>query len=819
MATLHQDLRYAIRRMKDAPGFTAAAIATLALGLGLNSTVLSLAHAIFLKPLPLPDASRLVLVDQTSATRPPDFAFPLSFPDYLHYRDHARSFEGLAAHYATSPMHVSTSDGGFGLLGSVVTANYFAALRLQPAAGRFFTTEEDRVPGRDPVAVISHQLWRARFNGDTRILGGKIRINGTDFTVVGIVPEQFRGVLRGIDPVDVWIPTAMFEVGYRFCDGFSRSCRVVNLVGRLADGRTLQDAQTEMSLLAHQLETTFPETNKGRGVVVRPARGIRIDEQMRNRPVVGLMAAAAALVLLVSSANVAGLLLARGLRRRKEIAIRLALGASRPRLVRQLLVESGVLAIAGGVSGLIVAIWATDLAGRFVAGAGPGTTSYYTLSLDLRVLAAGFAIALVTGLATGIAPALQSTRTDAVPALKDESAGTGSRRTPLREGLIVLQVAVSVLLLAASGLVVRSFLTVQRGPGFDPDAIVVARLRPSLLGYSAERAWAFQREVIRRLEAIPGVIAASPANNPPLPGWGRGLAPIQIAGDSGDPSAAFRVMTTTVGPRYFLTVGVPLVEGRDFDDRDRVDGPPVVIVNEAAARHFWPSGGAAGNVVTLGGKRVEIVGVVKNFQYVRAFEQPEPIAYFDFWQQDTADNWSKDSRTHVRVAGNAAAMLPQIRRAIAAVDADVAVSEFQTIGARLDASFPELSAARAFLVTFAVLTLALSAIGLYAALAFAVGQQTREIAVRMALGAARMDVGRLVLRRGVAIVAIGAAAGLAAGAAAGPLLANLLYGVSARDPLTLLAGPSILGLVALLAMWLPARRAMALDPMTALRSE
>ena len=819
MTITGQDLHYAIRSMKQTPGFTVAAIATLALGLGVNSAVLSLAEAIFLKPLPLPEASRLVLVDQTLPLRPPIYAFPLSYPDYLYYRDHARTFEGLAAHYATSPLHVSTSDGGFGVLGSVVTANYFSVLRVRPAMGRFFTDEEDRTPGKNPVAILSHHLWASRYGADGQILGAIVRINGTDFTVVGIAPDGFRGILRGFDPVDVWIPTAMFKVGYRYCDGFARDCRIVGLVGRLADGTTMQDAQTEMTLLARQLATTFPDTNKGRGVVVRPARGVRVDEQVTHRPLVALLAAGAALVLTVASANVAGLLLARGLRRRKEIAIRLALGASRARLIRQLIVESTVLALAGGIAGLMVAVWSTDVARGFFGITAQGGAAYLDLSLDLRVLGAGFAMALATGVITGVAPALRATRTGALPALKDDTAGAGSRRTRLREGLIVVQVAVSVLLLAASGLVVRSFLMVHRGPGFDPDALVVLRLRPSLIGYTAERAWRFQREVIRRLETIPGVVAASPANNPPLPRWGMGSAPMQSAGDTSDPSDAFRVATTNVGPRYFKTLGVPLVEGREFDDRDRADGPRVAIVNETLARHFWPAGHAAGSLVMIGRMRVEIIGVVKNFQYLSAFEQPEPIAYFNFWQQDTAENWSHDSRTHVRVAGDAAAMLPQIQRTIAAIDADVPVSEAAALGTRLDSAFSDVRAARTFLVTFGALALVLSTIGLYAALAFAVGQRTREIAIRMALGAGRIDIGRLVLQRGAAIVSLGVAAGLVASAIAGPLLARLLYGVNPRDPLTLLAGPSVLALVALLAIWLPARRAMAMDPMEALRSE
>jgi predicted permease len=581
----------------------------------------------------------------------------------------------------------------------------------------------------------------------------------------------------------------------------------------------MKDAQTEMTLLARQLEAAFPATNTGRGVVVRPARGVRVDEQTRNQSTVALMAAGAALVLLVASANVAGLLLARGLQRRKEIAIRLALGASRARLVRQLLVESTLLALAGAAAGLIVAIWSTDFVRGIFGTTELGGDRYFDLSLDPRVLATGLGIALVTGLATGLAPALQSTRTGQLPALKDDSAGSGSRRTRLREGLIVMQVAVSVLLLATSGLVVRSFLTVQHGPGFDPNTIVTLRLRPSLVGYTAERSWAFQREVIRRLESIPGVVTASPASIPPLPRWGMGRASIQLAGDTSDAASAFEAATTFVGPRYFKTLNVPLVEGREFDEPDRPDGPPVAIVNEALAQHFWPRGGAAGTVVTMSGKPVQIVGVVKNAQFLSIFEQPQPIAYLNFWQQDTRQNWSHDSRTQVRVAGSAAAMVPQIRRAIAAVDPDVPISEAVPLAAKLDSTFAEVRAARIFLVKFGSLALVLSTIGLYAALAFAVSQRTREIAIRMALGAARIDVGRLVLKRGTAIVTFGVVIGIAAAAMAGPFLAHLLYGVCPGDPLTLLAGPSILAIVALLAIWLPARRAMAMGPMTALRAE
>jgi predicted permease len=819
MAPFGQDVRYALRRMRRTPGFTAAAIGTLALGLGLNSAISSLAYTLFARPLPLDRAERLALVDQTLAGRSTQAAYGLSYPDYLYYREHARRFADLAAHYPTSPLHVAAAETAFDLQGSVVTANYFAALGLQPAIGRFFQAEEDSVPGRNPVAVLSHDLWRNGFGRDPGILGADIRVNGVAFRVIGIAPEGFRGIMRGVQPTDVFIPTAMLHTGYRYCDGFARDCRILNLIGRLKDDASLRDAQAELSVLANQLEALFPRENRGRGVIVRPARGIRIDEQAKNAPIIGLLAAAAALVLLVAAANVAGLLLARGLRRRKEIAIRLALGASRGRVIRELLVESMLLATAGGAAGLIVAVWATEVLRGFFAVSYTGTAINVDLSLDPRIVAAGFLVAVVTGLLTGIAPAFQATRPDTLPALKDETAGAGARRSRLRESLIIVQVAVSVLLLAGSGLLVRSFVALHSGPGFDPDTVVLLRLRPSLVGYGIDRAWTFQREVLRRLEALPGVVAASPATVPPLPGWGRPRQPIRVAGDAGDKSKAFQSPTTYVGPRYFATLGGGVIEGREFDERDTPDGPRVAILNETLARRLFPNGGAAGNSVTIDDDRFEIVGVVRDLQFLNAAANAEPIAYLNFWQQDRTDNWSQDSRTHVRITGSAAAALPEIRRTIAAIDRDVPISEVLPLGEQLNYAFADVRAARALLLTFGALAVVLSAIGLYAALAFAVTQRSREIAIRMALGAGRSEVRRLVLRHGLTIVSFGAAAGIIAATATGPLLAHLLYGVSPRDPLALVVGPIVLAAVALLAIWLPARRAMSIDPIVALRTE
>jgi predicted permease len=424
----------------------------------------------------------------------------------------------------------------------------------------------------------------------------------------------------------------------------------------------------------------------------------------------------------------------------------------------------------------------------------------------------------LTGVATGIVPALQSTRPDMALAMKEGASGAGRPRSIVREGLIVVQVALSVLLLGAGGLVVRSFFMLHRGPGFDPDRVAIVRLRPSLAGFTIDRAWAYQREVIERLEALPGVRAASPASAPPS--WrAQPVTPARLPGDSADPAHAYQVGSTLVGPRYFKTLGVGLVEGREFDDRDTANGPRVAIVNETLARHFWPDGGAVGRAIDVGSDRVEVVGVVKDLQWISALQQPDPVAYLNFWQQDPSNRVAQDSRTHISVAGDADAMLPEIQRTIAAIDPDVPISEPGSLAARLDSQFTDVRAARTMLLTFGVLSLGLSMIGLYAALAFVVGERTREMAVRLALGASRADVGGLVFRRGMAIVSLGLAAGIVACIIAGPFLAHLLYGVSPRDPLAIAAGPAMLVVVAALAISLPARRAMQQNPIVALRAE
>jgi putative ABC transport system permease protein len=816
--TLFQDLQYSTRLMRRAPWFTAAAVATLALGLGLNSAVLSLVNSLFYKGLPLDDAARLVEINQFRKGQSEPAETSLSYPDYVYFREQTRTLADLAAHYPTSPMQVSTSSEGIAVLGSVVTSNYFALLRVSPELGQFFRAEDDQTPGRNAVAVISYNLWR-RLGADPAIVGTALRINGTSFTVIGVAPQDFPGIVRGVPPSEVWIPTSMFAAGYRYCNGLERGCSVLHLIGRLQQGVDIATAQTDLSLLARQLEASFPETNKDVGVRVRAARGVRNVEQARSAPIVKLLAVASALVLLAASANVAGLLVARGLRRRQEIAIRLALGASRRRIIRQLLIEAMTMSALGGLAGLLVAVWAMDLARRFFAVAYAGTVLNMDLSLDWRIVLAGIVVALVTGAFTGILPALQSTRPQLLPVLRDQTAGAGTRRTKLREGLIVVQVAVAVVLLVCSALLIRSFLRVRAGTGFDPAGIVVLRIRPSLVGYDTARAWVLQREAIRRVDALSGVISASPAGIPALPGWGEGSEPVFRADEQADPEHALDVPIVHVGPRYFETLGTKLRQGREFDSRDLPAGAPVAILNETLARRLWPDGAALGNTITIGERTHLVIGIAPDLQLLNTRQQAEPVVYLDHWQRDRTRNQSKDAQLHVRVAGDPHLMLEQIRKEIVALDRDVPITETLTLSEGLSDSFANVRAARALLLTFGLLALLLCAIGLYAALSFSITQRTREIAIRMALGAPPARLGGLVLGQGASLVVLGTGLGLFCGVLAGPLLGSFLYGVSPRDPLALLAGPGLLFGVSIVATWLPVRRTMRLDPMITLRRD
>ena len=814
LTTMFNDLRHAIRNLRKTPGFTFVAVLILALGIGANTTIFSFVNALFYRPLPVREPYRLVNVYSNSDGRGYE---GFAYPEYAYLRDHSTSFEALAAHYSTAPLNVVADGDSREVEGAVVSANYFSMLGIRPLLGRFFLPEEDAVPGRNPVAVIGFGLWQRRFRGDPSILGKQIRVNGTLFEVIGVAPEDFHGVLVGL-PNEMWIPTMMLQLGYRWCDGFTFDCRILDVMGRRAPGRKLADGQAELASLASHLATAFPATNKGRGASLLPAVGLRIIDRSWFRDQTQLLMVVASLLLLIACTNLAGLLLARGIARRKEIAVRLSIGASRARLIRQLLTESLLLALIGGTLGLAMSLWAKDLLLAFYTTDAEGYTRFYDLSLNPLVLAYSLLLSAFTGFLFGLVPAIQCTRQDLTPALKDEGAVSSSHGTNLWGGLLVGQVALSLTLLISAGLLVRSAAGVRRGANFDPEHIVLLRLRPRLVRYDPEKAQAFHREVVRRLEALPGVQSASLGRGIGAVWLSTGEVSVRLPRQAPEPVASqYHVEYHEIAPRYFETLKIPLIRGRDFNSGDRPGSPRVVIVNETLAWHMWPDGSALGQFLIVNDQPYQVVGVSKEARLRNALEGPLPFLYIPYWQNNMEQQI--DSRMCIRVVGDPSAMLPLIRHEIAAVDPNVPISEDMPMMEQVNAHYMPVHLASTVLVWSGAMALFLSAIGLYGVLAFAVNRRTREIGIRIALGATRKDVITLVLRHGIALTLVGTGIGLLAALIATRLLSSWLYGVPAKDPLTFAAAALLLVGIAFLACYIPARRATKVDPMVALRHE
>jgi predicted permease len=812
---LGRDLRYAARVLRRRPGFAGIAAVTLALGVGATAAIASLVYALFRQSLPFPDADRLVHIYQTQ----PGLSeyTQISYVDYRYYREHARSFSSLGAHYS-APLHFANGTESAAIIGGVVSPDYFETLGVKPVSGRFFTQDEGEVPGRDPVVVLGYQFWRSRFAGDRDVLGRVIRLNGTSFTVVGIAPPELMGVNVGRVQVSLWMPTGMLRVGYKYCDGFAPGCNILTLIGRLAPGARVAGAQAELATLARQLEASSPETNRGVGVFVMAARGADPASRRNSSRILILLGAAVSVVLLIVCANLAGLLLARNLARARELALRLSLGASRSRVVRELLAESLLLALFGGALGIGVAVLCNRLIINFYQFTYSGLPTLFTLRLHPAVLGVALGVTLATALAFGLVPALRASRTDLLTTMKDEGQSPSAGRSRLRDALVVMQVALSLVLVVDATLLIRSLRHLYEGEAFDPSHVVMVRMRPLLAGYDAQRTHAFQTEVQRRIEAMPGVISASPAAYPAI--WADNTIGVWLPGSPpADPSRPTSFGTNHVGPRFFKTLGVSPVAGREFDERDIVGAPAVVIVNQALAERFWPNVNAVGQRLVVDGVASEVVGVVPNLQYRLAGEAAPPFVYESYWQGKAADAWSTESRTHILVAGDPRVMLQEIRRVIAGVDPDIPISEDQALVDRLAFEYQPVRFAETLLVGFGVLAMFLSAFGLYGVLAFRVAQRTREIGLRMALGAGPGQVARLVLHRGGALAAIGVAIGIAGALGSVRLLGSLLYGVGRGDPIAFGSAALLMVGVALAASYLPARRATRLDPLRALRHD
>jgi len=801
MSVISAAVRQAVRRLARAPLFTGLVILTLAPGIGAHVAIFSFVNVLFLKPLPLRDAGRVVGVYQT---RQGSGYHPLSLPDYLDTRAASTVFDGLASHYPTAPLQLANGDESIEINGSVVSGNYFSVLGVEPVLGRFFGPQDD-APGVSPVVVISSKMWQSRFGGRRDVLGQVLRMNNTAFAVVGVAPARFEGVLLGI-PTDVWLPNSMASVGYRFCDARSRDCTWLNMIGRLKPGRTLDEAQAEMTVMGSRLAATYPATNQGLGLRVAPLRGVHPSARAETSRLAALLLAAVTLVIAVACANAGSLLLVRSLTRRREIAVRLALGATRWSVAAPIVAEALLPALLGGAAGILLAGWF----GRVIGALYPSDVPL-EVGIDLTVIGYAGLLSLLTGLIVGLVPALQSTRPSLVTAMKEDVTAAEHGRPRLLGLMIIVQVALSFVLLTCTGLLARSAANAVRGGGFDPAGVVTLRLRPRQIDYTPRQGQAFGREALRRLQALPGVRAVSLGIQIPPAALGETVS-VRLPGQASRPKEGPTAQAGEIAPHFFQTLGVPLLQGRDFDDHDAVGTAPVAIINRTLARRLWPDHDAIGQSIVVADRTYTVVGLVADVGSLHAMQEPAAQIYLPYWQN--AD--LLDARLCLRADGDLARLLPAVRRELHAIDPNVPVTEMENLTATLDRDAAPIRATGAVLAAAAGLALVLSTIGLYGILSLAVAQRHRDIGIRMALGASRSHVVALVVRDAIRLVATALAIGLATTLAVSRLLAHDLYGITPRDPLTFTVALLLLTFTAALASWLPARRASRVDPVVAI---
>jgi len=800
------------------PGFTLISVVTLALGIGANTAVFTLIEGAFLSPFPIVEPERVVALSLKTKSGEVN-AF--SYPYYKDFRDRNEVLSGVIAHYFAQ-FNLSYNGDNQYVHGYVVTGNYFDVLGVKPALGRAFTPEEDREKLAHPVVVISHGCWQRRFGGDPGIVGQEVILNNHKFKIVGVAPIGFQGMTLLYDP-EIFMPVMMqpwATPGYDWIDERDESSLLA--FGRLKPGVSFEQAQASLSLLIEHLAKERPDTEANKVIEITPP-GFPTPEWRKTG--VGLAAvgmAAVALVLLVACANLASLLLARATERKKEIAVRLSLGASRWRLVRQLLTESVMLSLLGGVIGVLLAMWLLDLGLASM----PSLDIPTAVHIKLNGLALLFTliVSLVTGALFGLAPALQATKTDLVSALKDSASLSGYRRSRLRGGLIVAQIAMSLLLLIVAGLVIRSLQRVETlDLGFEPERRLMMSFGLDLQGYDEAQAEQFQKRLLERVRAMPGVKSASYTIFPPLSPSRYRSTSVFVEGQEparGANNAPF-TMYARVGTRYFETMGTPLVAGRDFAEHDTADSQRVVIVNEAFVRRFFPRLKSPAEAI---GKRYwhsaddsiwyQIIGVAKTGKYWTIGEAPSPFVWFTLAQRP----WGGVDLI-AQTEGDPSGLIGAVRGEIKQMDPNLPVTDARTMTEHLRASLAPARGAAAVLGSFGLLALSIAAIGIYGVTAYSVARRTREIGVRMALGAEAIDIVKLIVRQGMTLTLAGLATGLTGALVVTRLMASVLYGVSATDAATFVVVPSLLALVTLIACYLPARRATKVDPMIALRCE
>jgi len=811
-----KDLRYAIRGLAKHPGFAAIAIITLALGIGANTAIFSLVNTVLLRPLPVPQPEQIVSVALRGKS---DSMLAFSYPNYKDFRDRNQVLSGLLV-YRFVPVSLSRDGANERIWGYEVSGNYFDVLGVQAVKGRTFLPEEDATRLSSPVAVVSYGAWQRRFAGDPDLIGKEIRLNNHPFKIIGIAPEGFKGTEMVYTP-EIWVPISMIEwvePGAGWID--NRNAGNLFGIGRLKSGVGVNEAEASLKLFAQQLAKEYPDSNEGQTVMLTPPGFIIPDLRGSVVSFTWILMAAVGLVLLITCINLAGLLLARATDRRREIAIRLALGASRRRLIRQLLTESILLSLAGGVAGFWLALWIINLLLAFR----PPIDFPLTIDVgvDWRVLLFSMGISLVAGAAFGLVPALQATRPVLTSALKDTTAQAGYSRSRLRSGLVVTQLALSLMILIGAGLMVRALQQLQTmSPGFDPSNALTVSFDLGLQGYDQAKGEQFYRQVVDRIESLPGVKSAALTTNIPL-GLNYSSSNIYVEGQPLDRGTSLPMaMVGSIGPRYFETMGTPLLHGREFTNQDRKDTERVAIVNETFVRRLIPD--AASGESALGrrisyrdgqGPFVRIVGVARDGKYFNIYEEPRSF----IWDPLSQD-YNSSASLVVRTTGDSQAALAGVRNAVSALDLNLPLYDVKILTEHMRlALFPGRIAATV-LSGFGLVALMLAAIGIYGVTSYSVAQRTREIGIRMALGARLSDVLRLVIGNGLKLMAIGVGLGLIGAYVLTRALTSLLSGISPTDPVTFIFVSLLLIAVALVATYIPARRATKVDPLVALKYE
>lgn len=825
METFINDARYAVRMVTKSPGFSIVIILLLALGIGANTAIFGVINALLLRPPDVDHAAQLVDVFEHDKTRGNglDAFNPLTYPDYLYFRDHNSVFSGFTASGSPDLSVVwSRNSQGEAIHGQLVAANFFSVLSVKPELGRIFLPDEDGDAGTAPVVMVSHAFWQERLGADQRVVSRQIVLNGSSFTIVGVIPASFHGVTVGITP-DVWAPINTYKTVYPSLDIESRNSYWLMATGRLKPGMTPDRAGAEMRVLSQQLASAYPDSNKTKDALV-------YSTSMIPGPYRGFVAligtallAVVSLVLVMACANAANMLLARASGRRREMAIRSALGASRWRLVRQTLAESVLLAGLGGIAGLALAGAVVPLLMRLKPASLPVSLD---APVDFRVMAFALAAAMLTGIAFGLAPALHSSRLDLVSQLKGGTPGGGRVKSRLRNTLVVAQVTVCLVLLIGAGLCLRSLANAQSiDPGFDLKNGLIASLNVQTFGYNQARGRVLYRNLLERAAALPGVQAVSLATPMPL-GTSHRVEGFAIEGSAVQPSRPaglpeVRVDTANAAPGYFRAMGIPILAGRDFSDLDTASSPHVVIINEAMAKRYWPGQNPIGRHLIQGDASdaksrmlFEVVGVTKTGKYRTIGEDSLPFLYHPFWQ-----NYAPSVSLIVRVEGDTGGVVAEMRDALRGLDPNLAIFDVQTVAQWMQLPMFPARATGLLLGVFGGLALLIASAGLYGVMAYVVSQRVREVGIRMALGASAQDVVRMIVLQGMRLTLAGVALGLAGAFAVTRLLRSLLYGVRPTDFATFAGVSLLLAGVALLASYIPARRAAKVDPIVALRYE